>query len=96
MIQSDIIRTFCELVEDKKIVNDKEYKKQNEEVVKRFKLLETYLNEDKKLNEIFSHYDMEQGLLEGISQDIYFREGFLCGARLALEICGYENKNQSK
>lgn len=96
MTQSKIIQSLCELVDDKRMINDKEYKKQNEEVVKRFKLLETYLDEDKKLNEIFSHYDMEQGLLEGISQDIYFREGFLCGARLALEICGYENKNQSK
>ena len=90
MKQSKIIQSLCELVDDKTIVEDKEYKKENEEGGKWFKLLDKYLKEDKKLNEIFYHYDMSEGLLEGIAQDIYFREGFLCGARLALEICGFE------
>ena len=95
MAQKDIIRRLCEFVEDdNKVVNNEEYKKQNEEAGKWLELLDKYIDADKKLYHIFYNYDMAEGLREGIEQEIYFREGFLCGARLMLEICGYTNKIQ--
>ena len=76
MSQSKIIQSLCDLVEDKTILEDEEYKKQNEEKTKWFELLDKYLKADKKLNQIFYQYDMEEGLREGITQNIYYREGF--------------------
>ena len=90
MSQWKIIKQLCELVEDKTIIEDEEYKKQSEEEYKWLGLLKKYLNENKKLNSIFENYENACGLREGIEQEIHFREGFLCGARLALEICGFE------
>ena len=92
MSQWKIIKQLCELVDDKTIVEDEEYKKQREEEFKWLDLLEKYLKEDKKLNSIFYNYDNACGLREGIEQDIYFREGFLCGARLIMEIFGFERE----
>ena len=88
MAKTNIIQKLCETVDDKKILEVKEYKKQNEELHKWYEQLEKYIKEDKELYNIYYNIDMEEGLCEGIANEIYYREGFLCGARLALEICG--------
>ena len=93
MTQTNIIQSLCDLIEDENILNDEEYKKWDEESTKWYKLLDKYIKADKKLFNIFYQYDMAEGLREGTAQNIYFREGFLCGARLMLGIFGYDNKN---
>ena len=90
MTQSKIIRHLYELVEDKQIVENEEYKKQREKTDKWYDQLDEYLKKDKKLFNIFFNFDLEEGANEAIANEIYFKEGFLCGARLALEICGLE------
>ena len=96
MTQSKIIQSLCDLVDEQSFMDDEEYKKQDEKVGKWNDILERYLNskEDKKLQRILFDYDMEQGMLMNISNERYFREGFLCGARLVLEICGYTNEKR--
>ena len=96
MTQSKIIQSLCDLVDEQSFMDDEEYKKQDEKVGKCNDILERYLNskEDKKLQRILFDYDMEQGMLMNISNERYFREGFLCGARLVLEICGYTNEKR--
>ena len=92
MTQTDIIQKLCETVDDH-ITDDKPFKKEWNESAKWLKILEEYMKDDKKFNSIFYHYDMAEGLYQGATNNYYYREGFLCGARLALEICGFENKN---
>ena len=96
MTQSKIIQSLCELVDEQSFMDDEEYKKQDGEVGKWNDILERYTNatEDKKLQRILFNYDTEQGMLRNISNERYFREGFLCGARLVLEICGYTNEKR--
>ena len=90
MTQSKIIQQLCELVDDKQIVENEEYKKQREKTDKWYDQLDEYLKNDKKLFNIFFNFELEEGARESIVRDIYYREGFLCGARLALEICGLD------
>ena len=90
MTLSKIIQSLCDLAEDENIFEEEEYKKQNEEAIKWYKLLEKYINADKKLYQIYNQYETAEGLREAKANNIYFREGFLRGARLALEICGFE------
>ncbi|MDE7191637.1 MAG: hypothetical protein K2O35_04155, partial [Clostridia bacterium] len=59
------------------------------------KILRNYIGEDKKFEKIFLNYTIEEGSLESLLCDKYFREGFLCGARLALEICGFERTDKT-
>ena len=94
MTQSEIIQSLCDLVDEQKFMDNEEYRKQDDEYGKWSDILERYLNmkDDKKLQRIFFNFDMEQGQLRSISNDLYFREGFLCGARLAMEICGFTKK----
>ena len=94
MTQWKIIQQLCELVDDKKIVEDEEYKKQREETDKWYEELDKYLTKDKKLFDIFFQFDLEEGRNEAIANKIYYREGFLCGARLMLEICGYYREDK--
>ena len=56
--------------------------------------MDKYIKADKKLYNIFYQYDMADGLRDGIALNIYFREGFLCGARLMMEICGFEREEK--
>ena len=88
MTPTKIIQQLCELVDDKTILENEEYKKQDEEYGKWTEILERYLNikEDKELFRIYNNFCIEQGCLEGVTNELYFKEGFLCGARLALEI----------
>ena len=90
MAQWEIIQHLCDMVDNKKIIENEEYKKQKEVTDKWYDQLEEYMKNDKKLYDIFFHFDWEEGMCEGIANQIYFREGFLRGARLALEICGVE------
>ena len=92
MKQSKIIQQLCELVDEQSFMNNEEYRKQDEEYGKWIDILERYLNikEDKKLFKIYNNFCIEQGGLEVVTNELYFKEGFLCGARLALEICGVE------
>lgn len=94
MAQSDIIQKLCDLIDDERIAEDEEFKKQNDEASKLFELLQKFINADKELYNIFSKYYIQDGRRESIEKDLYYREGFLCGARLMLEICGFENKNR--
>ena len=73
-------------------VENKPYKKECDELHKCYEELEKFIKKDKKLYKAFFEYDMADGLYQGATNDYYFREGFLCGARLALEICGVEGK----
>lgn len=90
MSQSKIIQSLRDAVDDKILYEDKEYEKRSNEVSKWLELLDKYLKGDDKLSQVFYKYDMAEGLQEAREQDIFFREGFLCGARLMLEICGYK------
>ena len=90
MTPSKIIQSLCDLVDDKRVVENEEYKRQDEEFGKWSDILERYMKDDKKFQKIFFNYSIAEGCLSSTESDIYFREGFLCGARLALEICGFE------
>ena len=94
MTQSNIIQSLCDLIDSKRIVEDEEYKKQKEITDKWYDQLEEYIQKDKKLFDIFFHFDWEEGTCEAISNNIYYREGFLCGARLMMEICGFEREEK--
>ncbi|MDE5654029.1 MAG: hypothetical protein K2I46_00280 [Clostridia bacterium] len=89
MEQSKIIQSLCDLMTEDCRVDDEPYKKEWDELSKWSKILFKYMNGDKKFHSIFYQYDMAESLYEGAKCDFYYREGFLCGARLALEICGY-------
>ena len=91
MAQSKIIQSLCDMVDGKIVVENEEYKKQKEIADKWYDKLEEYIQKDEKLFDIFFHFDWEYGVCEAISNDIYFREGFLCGARLVMEIL-YDEK----
>ncbi|MDE7209208.1 MAG: hypothetical protein K2O31_04930 [Clostridia bacterium] len=90
MSKSKIIQSLYDLVEDEKIVEDSEYKKQSDELGKWERILMEYIGDDKKFKEIFFNYSIEDGCLGSLISRQSYREGFLCGARLALEICGFE------
>lgn len=84
-----IIQSLCELVEDKTIVEDEEYAKYNDESIKLYRQILDRLGEDKEAKETLNKYDMSEGLRESVGQELFFREGFISGVRLALEILGY-------
>ena len=92
MIPTDIIQKLCDLIRDEDgSVKNKPYEKEWEESNKWLDILEKYMGDDKKFRDIFFNYDMAEGLLYSAMNDYYYRQGFLCGARLALEICGFES-----
>lgn len=93
MLQSKIIESLYDSVDEKKMVEEVEYTKQLDESVKWERILTEYVGEDKKFREIFLKYTIEEGVLGSVISRQYFREGFLCGARLALEICGFEKSD---
>ena len=92
MAISKMIQSLFDLVDDEKIYENEEFKKQDDEYGKWSEILEKYIEvkDDKKLQRILSTYYLEQGKLESIEKEIYFREGFLYGAKLMMEICGYK------
>ncbi len=90
MMQSKIIQSLCDLMTEDCKIDGKPYKKEWDEVCKWSDILFKYMKDDKKFHSIFFQYDVADGLYEGARCDYYYREGFLCGARLALEICGFE------
>ena len=94
MIQSNIIQSLCDLVDDKIIIENEEYKKQRERADKLYDLFEEYMKIDKKLFQVFFNYNIEDVACEVITNEIYFKEGFLRGARLMLEICGFEREEK--
>ena len=90
MKQLDLIQSLCDIMNDEDCsVENKPYKKEWDELNKWYEILNKYVGDDKKFNRIFFEYDMADGLYQGATNDYYFREGFLRGARLMLEICGY-------
>ncbi|MDE5755998.1 MAG: hypothetical protein K2I23_02805 [Clostridia bacterium] len=93
MTPTKIIQQLCELVDGKKIVENEEYKKQKKEADKWYEQFDKYIKEDKKLYDIYFHFEMEEGCCDAIEHEIYYREGFICGARLALEICGFSRED---
>ena len=96
MKQEKIIQHLCDFVDDKKIIENEEYKKQDKEFGKCSDILEKHLNikENKEIFKMYFNYTLEQGSLQNISNEIYFKEGFLCGARLMMEICGYSREEK--
>ncbi len=94
MSHSKIIQSLYDSVDEKKMVEEVEYTKQLDELVKWEKILAKYVGDDKKFNEIFLNYTIEEASLGCVISRQYFREGFLCGARLALEICGFERAEE--
>ena len=89
----DIIQSLCNLVENEDCsIENKPYKKEWEELSKWHEILNKYVGDDKKFYKIFFEYDMADGLYQGATNDYYFREGFLRGARLMLEIFGLEKE----
>ena len=90
MTQSNIIQILCDTVDCKRIANNEDYQKNLDEAVKCNEILVNFAGDNKEIQETIYQYSVAQGQLEGIASDMYFREGFLCGARLALEICGFE------
>ena len=89
MKQTNIIQSLCDLVDGKIVVENEEYKKQKDKADKWYEQLEKYLKEDKELYNVFCNFDLENGTCNEIAQELYFKEGFLRGARIAMEICGY-------
>ncbi|MDE6474501.1 MAG: hypothetical protein K2L70_05315 [Clostridia bacterium] len=94
MLQSKIIQSLYDSVNEKKMVEEVEYTKQFDELGKWERILMEYIGDDKNFNEIFLNYTIEEGCLGDVISRQYFREGFLCGARLALEICGFERAEE--
>lgn len=94
MLQSKIIQILYDSIDDKKIVEDSEYKKQLDELDKWEKILSEYMGDDKKFKEILLNFTIEEGYLGSIISRHSFEEGFLCGARLAFEICGFERTEE--
>ena len=90
MSQSKIIQILYDVIEEHDTSNNSEYTKQLDEVIKWEKILWKYMGEDKKFQEILRRYTMEEAYLGSIISRQCFQDGFLCGARLALEICGFE------
>ena len=82
------------MVDGKRIGNNKEYQKYLDESVKCNKILGNFAENNKEIQETLYQYSAAQGELEGIASDLYFREGFLCGARLVMEICGYSREEK--
>ena len=90
MSQSKIIQSLYDLLEEHDTNEDSEYTKQLDEVIKWEKILGKHIGDDKKLKEILFKYSTEYGSLGSMISRQCFQDGFLRGARLALEICGFE------
>ncbi|MDE6605338.1 MAG: hypothetical protein K2K85_04860 [Clostridia bacterium] len=90
MSQSKIIQILYDVIEEHDTNKDSEYIEQFDEVIKWEKILGKYMEEDKKFKEILFNYNLEYGSLCSMISRQCFQDGFLCGARLALEICGFE------
>ena len=89
MQHSNLIQSLCALMEDEDCsIESKPYKKEWDESNKCFAKLEEYIKKDEKLHKIFFEYDMADGLYQGATNDYYFKQGFLYGARLMIEILG--------
>ena len=93
MTEIDIIQSLCDAMLENVDIKDLPYKKEDDDVTKWTRILKTYMQNDKKFQQVFSRYEVAEGQYLSAACDYYYREGFLCGARLALEICGYTNKN---
>ena len=90
MPQSKIIQILYDVIEEHDTSNNSEYTKQLDEMIRWEKILWKYMGDDKKFQEILRRYTMEEAYLGSIISRQCFQDGFLCGARLALEICGFE------
>ena len=95
MKQTNIIKSLCNLMEDEDSNQEnKPYKKEMDESNRLFGKLEKLIKKDENLYKLLFEYDMADGLYEGALGEYYFREGFLRGARLMMEICGFTDKKQ--
>ena len=94
MTEIDIIQCLCDATLEDVSIEDLPYKKEDDEVAKWTQILKTYIQKDKKFKEIFSRYEVAEGEYLSAACDYYYREGFLCGARLVLEICGFTNEKK--
>ena len=91
MIPTNIIKKICDIMREEEYEAEKEAcGKENDEYYKWLDILEKYMEGDNKFKSIFFQYDMADGLYQAATNDYYFKQGFLYGARLILEICRYE------
>ncbi|MDE5654283.1 MAG: hypothetical protein K2I46_01580 [Clostridia bacterium] len=79
-----------------KIENDKSIGGIQKEVLeKRKNLLRNAIENDKPLMNLFIGVDIAQSEFQTAIVTHYYKEGFIYGAQLMLEICGYENKGSN-
>lgn len=88
-MQSQIIKMLIALDETLQIKIDKElHKKHLDEVVTREEALLAAFGDNEKLKELYRDFDMATLGYQATMERGYYREGFICGAKIALEICG--------
>ena len=82
------------MVQNQVMIDKGFYQKEIDEVLKWQDLMLKRVEGDKKFQAIFFKYDLAVAGYESVMNEQYFREGFLYGAKLMLEICGYERKDK--
>ncbi|MDE6604726.1 MAG: hypothetical protein K2K85_01745 [Clostridia bacterium] len=93
-MQSKILQLYRDIVGNQVVIDKKFYKKELDEVLKWQDLMLKRVEGDDKFKAIFFQYDLATAGYESIINEQYFKQGFLYGAKLALEICGYELKDK--
>ncbi len=74
------------------VPDDKEYREREEEFDKAYEALEKTLNDTQK--DLLSELYLSEGGVEGVSDFLYFKDGFFAGLRLGIEMCEAENNKQ--
>ena len=68
---------------------DKElYKKHLDEVIACEEALLAAFGDNEKLKELYHDFDMATLGYQATMEKEYYKSGFICGAKIALEICG--------
>ena len=96
MAQSKILQIYHSLMENEMKIDRKTYEKELDNMIKWNEILDKHVGDDEKFHAIFREYDLAVGLYEGVMCEQFYKQGFLLGAQLMLEICCHESIDKNK
>ena len=89
MIKSEIIKTFLEY-KCSSMRRKEKHEKEYDDIVKLNDAMLEKIGDDEEFKKLFEEFDLALNNLNTVDIEEIFKEGFLFGARLAMEICGVE------
>ncbi|MDE6361526.1 MAG: hypothetical protein K2L53_00955 [Clostridia bacterium] len=94
MLKDTLFQFFAFMSQDKIEFDERVCRKQHEELKKCKKELLNAIEKDSELKKLYHNLELAIEELHGNIIGKYYEEGFKCGAKLVLEICGYELKDK--